>query len=387
MKIAINANILRRDVMGQKRYTYHLISGLSKILGSDDSLILINNSFKLKNTQHPSLPPGLSDKCIYKNIILSRKLHDFFQYTIGIPRIEHLTGHIDVYHSTWVDVAVHGRHAFPATKASKVVTIHDVSIKKIPEGYFEPVIHSMYDSYIRNSAADADAIIVDSDSTERDLIGNYEIKKASIHRVYLAAAPGFMPVKETDEVLDRCSHITSGRPFFLYAGVLSKHKNVAGIIQAFDIFRSRYSEQFRLVICGGDGWRHEEIHDAAKNSAFRDSIIFTGHVEDELLPLLMNGATGFVMPSYYEGFGLPALEAMACGTPVIASNVSSLPEIVGDAGLLVDPDDTDAIAHAMFRIADDAQLRAELSEKSLARSAAFSWERCARETLEVYRSL
>ncbi len=387
MKIAVNVEILRRQLVGVARYTFHLISGLSNLLEPDDSLLLVNNSFKRGKDRQPSLPPGLSNQCVYKNIIISRKLLMFLQQKIGLPRIEHLTGRFDVYHSTWLDPAVQGTSPFPSTNAARVITIHDLSFNKIDRNYFETGFIEKIDAYMRNGARVADAIIADSESTRRDVIEILDVPADRITTIHLAVDPKFHPIADRETVSGTCARFSGGMPFFLYVGTLTRHKNIVNVIRAFEIFQAGFSEDFRLVLCGGNGWRHEEIYDAARGSALRDNIILTGRLDDDLLPILMNGATGFVFPSYYEGFGLPALEAMACATPVIASNVSSLPEIVGDAGLLVEPDDIEAIAHAMFRLADDAQLRSELSRRSLRRSAGFSWERCACETLAVYRSL
>jgi glycosyltransferase involved in cell wall biosynthesis len=387
MRIAINVEILRRQLVGVVRYTYQLISGLSSVLEPDDALLLVNNSYKRGNIQHPSLPPGLSNKCIYKNIVVSRKLLKIFQSTFGLPRLEWLIGKFDVFHSTWLDPAVQGIYPFPPTKAARVITVHDTAFYKINAGFYEPDFIEKIDAYMRNGTSIADAILVDSDCTRCDVMEHLGVPENKIFRVYLAADPRFHPLDDAETVSKTCAQFSSERPFFLFTGTLAKNKNVANIIRAFEIFQSRCSEEFRLVLCGGNGWRHEEILDAAMKSKYQRQIVFTGYLNDDLLPILMNGATGFVFPSFYEGFGLPALEAMSCGTPVITSNTSSLPEIVGDAGLLVSPNDIEAIAHAMFRLADDIALRKQLGEKSLIQSAKFSWERCARETLAVYRNV
>jgi glycosyltransferase involved in cell wall biosynthesis len=141
-----------------------------------------------------------------------------------------------------------------------------------------------------------------------------------------------------------------------------------------------------LVIAGKRGWLTESIERRAAELGVAERVRFTGYVADEDLPALLSGALAFVLPSLYEGFGMPVLEAMACGAPVLASNTSSLPEIAGDAALLVDPTDTAALADGLARLAANAELRDELRARGLARAAAFTWDRCAEETLAVLRA-
>jgi len=170
-------------------------------------------------------------------------------------------------------------------------------------------------------------------------------------------------------------------------GTLEPRKNVVHLIRSFaELVRAERIPDLHLVLTGGQGWDYEPIFaEAERLREVRDRIHFTGYADDVDLAPLYSGALAFVYPSLYEGFGLPVLEAMQCGTPVITSSTSSLPEVVGDAGLLVDPQDGAALCQAMLALYEDADRRAELSSRAVARAGRFSWERCAHETVAAYR--
>ncbi len=171
----------------------------------------------------------------------------------------------------------------------------------------------------------------------------------------------------------------------LFVGTVEPRKNVPTLLSAFQQVLDHYHPEVDLVLAGSPGWLTDEVYALANRLGLTGRVHFLGRVSDEELVWLYNGARLLVLPSFYEGFGLPPLEAMACGCPVVVSNVSSLPEVVGDAGLLVDPQDADALAVAIWRLLSDAALREEMVAKGLKRAACFSWTRAARETLELYR--
>jgi glycosyltransferase involved in cell wall biosynthesis len=174
------------------------------------------------------------------------------------------------------------------------------------------------------------------------------------------------------------------RDYLLFVGNIEPRKNLVALVEAYSQLRNNTRRAPPLAIAGGEGWRNRLIHQAVAASPFAADIRFLGYVPDAELPALMNGALAFVYPSVYEGFGLPPLEAMACGTPVITSNRSSLPEVVGDAALLVHPDDPAELADAMARVVEHESLRDDLRGRGLKQAQRFSWEGTARLTLEVY---
>jgi len=210
----------------------------------------------------------------------------------------------------------------------------------------------------------------------------------------------FQPVRDEEAIEAVKARYGIAGDYVLFVGTLQPRKNLIRLIEAFSpstrLRRAQSSRSGRrlsnpqspisnlqLVIAGKKGWLYEEIFQQVEELELEGKVVFTGYVVAGDLPALLSGAGLFVFPSLYEGFGLPVLEAMACGTPVICSNASSLPEVAGDAALLVDPLDVEGLAAAMERVLGDEALRAELIERGFERARKFSWERCARETLDV----
>jgi glycosyltransferase involved in cell wall biosynthesis len=235
----------------------------------------------------------------------------------------------------------------------------------------------------------AQAVIAISQHTKRDLVTLLGVADERIHVVYGAADVRYHPLSERAQV-DRViqKYGLPERDYILYVGTLEPRKNLVRLIEAYGAALARYGETFPpLVLVGGKGWFYEDIFRSVERLGLEQRVIFTGFVDDDDMPALFNGALIFVYPSLYEGFGMPVLEAMACGVPVIASNASSLPEVVGEAGIMVDPMDTDALAAALVALVEDADRRDALRAAGLMKATDFSWERAARETLTVYESV
>jgi len=173
-------------------------------------------------------------------------------------------------------------------------------------------------------------------------------------------------------------------PYILFVGVIEPRKNVVGLLEAFAILKARRPLPHKLVVVGRKGWLWEETMARAEQSSYRDDILFPGFIPEDELAALYSAAEAFAFPSHYEGFGLPVLEAMACGTPVVSSRASSLPEVVGDAGMQVDPDDAEGFAAALELLALNPELRDDLRQRGLARAAQFSWATAARSLLGIY---
>ena len=203
----------------------------------------------------------------------------------------------------------------------------------------------------------------------------------------LAADARFRRVTDEDErARARSRYDLPDAPYVLSVATLEPRKNLAHLIECFTrVARDDGHGDLQLVLIGGEGWMMESIHAAHGASPLRDRIHFTGYVADEDLSALYSGARAFAYVSYYEGFGLPVLEAMQCGVPVIASTRAALPEVVGDAGLLVDPTDADALCQALVTLHRDAGVRRQLSERGASRVARYSWDRCAEAHVDVYR--
>lgn len=261
-----------------------------------------------------------------------------------------------------------------------VVTVHDLSFFREPQ-WFTPGRARYYQTLARHSIPRARRIIADSECTRSDLARWLGVEPARIDVVPLAADARFTP---PPQVAQEAARKRYGLPdqFMLYSGTQEPRKNIPRIVAAWS--RVAGACPWDLVIAGRIGWKTGAIAEAMAAVSHPGRVHFPGYIAEADLPAVLGAAEVFVWPSLFEGFGLPPLESMACGTPVITSNTSSLPEVAGDGALCVDPEDTDAIADAMARLHDDEVLRASLGRKGLARAAEFSWSRTAALTIAAY---
>ncbi|MCD6291413.1 MAG: glycosyltransferase family 4 protein [Anaerolineae bacterium] len=265
-----------------------------------------------------------------------------------------------------------------------VVTVHDLSFVRYP-GAFRPFNRLYLQVMTRYSVFRARRVIADSFSTRRDLVQLWGVPAERVSVAHVGIEPEYRPApREAVEAFRRRRGLPSR--FVFYLGTLEPRKNVVAVIEAFARWvQATQDRETQLVVAGAKGWYYDTIFARVHALDLADRVWFPGYIPAAELPGWYRAAEVFIYPSLYEGFGLPPLEAMACGTPVITSNTSSLPEVVGDAALTVDPHDTEAIAEALARLLEDAELRQQLSEAGLARARLFSWEKTARETVAAYR--
>lgn len=269
----------------------------------------------------------------------------------------------------------------PAAPCAVVTTIHDVAFRRCPELF--PLKHRvLLNLLIPPAAHHAAAVITGSEATKRDLIEFYDLPEEKVAVTPYAADDSYRPMDPAAARQAVRVRLGVPSPYILSVGVLQPRKNLPRLVRAYN--RIAASFPHRLVIVGKQGWAGEELKKAVSEAPRGLEPVFTGYVADADLPVLYAGAEIFAYPSLYEGFGLPPLEAMACGAPVLTSAGSSLPEVVGDAAVSVDPHDERAIAQALEQLLCDADLRRRLSEAGLRRAAQFSWDRTARETIAVY---
>jgi glycosyltransferase involved in cell wall biosynthesis len=238
--------------------------------------------------------------------------------------------------------------------------------------------------WVPHSVAQADAVIAVSEATCRDLTELYGTPPAKIKILYHGVTSNFRPVTDPLQLQEvRQKYGLGQSSFILSLGTVQPRKNYQRLIQAL----GRVGGEINLVIAGGKGWGYENILAEVAKQGLQGRVHFPGFVAEADLPALYSAATIFVYPSLYEGFGLPVLEAMACGLPVIASDYSSLPEVVGKAGLLVNPGEVEAIAAAIHRLLEDETLRQALSSAGLARAAEFTWARMVSQLVELYQQV
>ncbi|MBI3970141.1 MAG: glycosyltransferase family 4 protein [Chloroflexi bacterium] len=286
-----------------------------------------------------------------------------------------LAGGADVFYSP--DFALP-----PLARARSVVTVHDLSFLTHPQTHFPP-LRAYLERAVPGAVRRADRVLADSEQTKRDLQSFYAVPAEKIAVVHAAADPTFRRVEDDARRREALKRRGIDRPYLFSVGTIQPRKNLPVL---FDVLR-QLPDDVILVHAGRPGWLYEPIFDALERSGVKDRVRFVEGAGDTEVAALYSGALAFVFPSLYEGFGMPCLEAMACGTPVIASNAGSVPEVVGDAGILVDPMDSAGIADGIRRLADDHGFRRSLVERGHAHVGRFSWEASARQLRSLLESV
>ncbi len=286
---------------------------------------------------------------------------------------------MDLFHAT--------EHLLPRLSSVRTVfTLHDLIFLFHPETH-KPLNRWFLTLMMPRFLRAADAVIAVSECTRRDAVRAYGIPEEKITVIYEGVSPRFRPASPEAIQAVRAKYRLPER-FILYVGTIEPRKNLTALLEAYAALQSRNTQHAaRLVIVGKKGWLYEGFFRRLRELGLEERVYFTGYVPDEDLPALYSAADLFVFPSLYEGFGLPVLEAMACGVPVVCSNTSSLPEVAGDAALLADPTDIRALAAAMERALTDEALRASLRARGLERARQFTWEEAAKRTVEVYHQV
>jgi len=307
---------------------------------------------------------------------------------LPIP-VEWFTGPVDIFHST--DFVLP-----PVRQARTILTVHDLTFMRLPE-CAEAGLRAYLNKVVPRSIERADLVLADSHSTKNDLIELLGVSPDKIEVVYAGVERRFRPM-EGEIALQRVrKRYGLDFRFILSLGTLEPRKNFTGLIEAYALMRGSRADfhtcqgmgdrGLKLVIAGGKGWLYDGVFARVEELGLENEVIFPGFVADEDLPALYNLAELFVFPSLYEGFGLPPLEAMACGTPVVISDRPSLPEVVGEAGLMVEATDGQELARAMEQVLTDENLRREMREKGLKQAEKFTWEAAAGKLLDVYGRL
>jgi glycosyltransferase involved in cell wall biosynthesis len=282
------------------------------------------------------------------------------------------------------DVLFVPAHVLPLLHPVRTVTtVHDMGFLYYPDAHRRSDRHYLAWTTSWN-ARRSTAVIADSLATKADLVREYGIAPSKVHVVYLGRDGALAPLREAGLLQSVQARYGIPGRYLLYVGTLQPRKNLRRIVEGFArLVAAGGMDGIQLVLAGKRGWLYDDLFALVEREGLGGRVLFPGYVDETDLAALYSGAIGYVFPSLYEGFGIPVLEAQACGVPVMTSNNSSLPEVAGDAALLVDPHDVDAIAEGMLRLATDEALRAALIERGFANVRRFSWEKCARETLAV----
>jgi glycosyltransferase involved in cell wall biosynthesis len=262
--------------------------------------------------------------------------------------------------------------------------VHDLSFMRVPE-CSQPSLRAYLLRVVPSSVRRADLVLADSDSTRSDVIELLGVSPDRVRVIYPGVDACFRRVQDTRLLADVRQRYHLPERFVLSVGTLQPRKNLARLIEAYA--QARLDADVKLVIAGGTGWMYEGIFRRVEELRLQNEVYFPGYVVEEDLPALYSLADLFVFPSLYEGFGLPPLEAMACGTPVVTSNVSSLPEVVGDAALMVDPRDVEALANAMGQALGEPSLRTAMVQRGRAQAQGFTWARAAERLRRLYHEV
>jgi glycosyltransferase involved in cell wall biosynthesis len=266
----------------------------------------------------------------------------------------------------------------------RVVTIHDMVPFVHPETH-DRLTNFLFHRYIPRAIARTDRVITVSDASKRDIERFYDVDSSRVCRVYCGIGEQFHPRTE-EAVVDICRRYGIHKPYVLAVGALQARKNLESVLEAYARLR-RQGLPHTLVLVGPKAWKSQGVFQRLHQLELDDDVQLTGFIDDRDLPAVYSGASCFIFPSLYEGFGLPPLEAMACGAPVVTSNTSSLPEVVGDAGLLVGPKDIDCLTTAISRVLTDSALASDLRNRGIARAKQFTWEAAALSHADLYRNI
>lgn len=378
MRIGIDARTLSGRYTGDRTYWRGLIGGLAAVDTANEYVLYT----RLPLEGDP--PPGLGPNFTWHQVPSPQ--NDALWMLLGWPRALKTDG-IDIAHTQY-NIPLFG------APCPVITTVHDVSFRVHPD-LFLPKDRWILNTLVPRSMQKAAAVIAVSESTRRDILRHYpRVPKDNVRVVLEAADSRFQPPPNGQETARAMANKTLGlddRPYLLAVGVLQPRKNLALLLDAFALLKLGWKMEgkpppHRLVIAGKRGWLDEtDAQIAALPEEVTRDIILPGYVADEDLPLLYGGAEALCYPSRYEGFGLPPLEAMACGCPVLCSRSSSLPEVVGDAGILLPADDSSAWAHALAKLLSAPPIIARWRERGPERAALFSWEKAAHETLAIYQ--
>jgi glycosyltransferase involved in cell wall biosynthesis len=374
-RIAIDYTAAYEQSGGIARYVHELTSALSQLDATTEYKLFVLGA----QLNDLGQPPSTNFTWKPTRVTPRWAARLWHRARLPIP-VEVITGKIDLFHAA--DFVL--LPTLPATKT--LLTIHDLSFVRVPETA-SPPLKAYLDIVVPRSVKNTDHILADSQATKDDLIDLYKTPESKITVLLSGVDKRFAPVTDTEFVeKTRQKYGLANKQYILSVGTVQPRKNYSRIIRTLAQLRQRGLD-IHYAIAGGKGWLEDEMYQTIEDTGLQDYVHVLGFVDDEDLPALYTGSECLLITSLYEGFGLPILEAMACGIPVITSNLSSLPEVAGDAGILVDPMDIDAITNATYSVLTDSIQRDQLIEAGYEQVKKFTWERSATHLKSIYDTL
>ena len=360
---------------GIGRYVRELITALSKLDVTNQYSLFVSGASSASSL--PSFPPNYHWKLT--GITPKWLARIWYRAYLPLP-VELFTGRLDLFHAT--------DFVLPPTLSSvpSLLTVHDLSFVRVPESA-SPSLKSYLDVVVPRSVHLSTHVLADSYATKEDLVDLYSVAESKITVLLSGVDARFFDAISSGSLMTtRSKYKIETFPYIFCVGTVQPRKNYTRLIQSLAQLHTQGID-IHLVIAGGKGWLENPIYKTITDTHMEDFVHFIGFVDDSDLPALYRNATCVAFPSLYEGFGLPILEGMASGVPVLTSNISSLPEVAGDAAIMVDPYDLDAITDGLQRLILDSGLRNTLIQKGLVRARQFTWEKSAQQLLGIYQNL
>jgi glycosyltransferase involved in cell wall biosynthesis len=363
MRFGIDARLVYYSKAGIGQYIIHLVEGLAEIDPENEYLLLQSRKDRSIITNHSNFQ---------RVTVWTPSHHRFEQFALYA---ETLRLGLDLLHSPDF---IPPRHI----RCKSVITVHDLAFLLYP--HFLTREAARFYGHIDQAVRWADHIIADSENTKQDTMEHLGVPEDKITVVHVAADPAYQPVnRETARAFVQQAYGLDG-PYLLFVSTIEPRKNLPTLLHGLRQLLDCYRVDAKLVVVGSKGWLWNDSLEHIELLGLEEDVRVLGRVPTPDLVQLYNAAEALVHPAFYEGFGLTPLEAMLCGTPVVASNVASIPEVVGDAALLIDPNNVDELAVSLWRVLTDSELREEMISKGFRQAQRFSWERAARETLDIY---
>ncbi len=383
MRIGID---IRSLAGGKQSGVEEYVRGLLRevfVLGKEHEFILFFNAWGKGE-------PDLSFAQDFPHVTIKRfripnKLLNFALWYLRHPKLDQLIGGVDVFFMPNMNFAAFSK------QVQLIVTVHDLSFEWFPETFSKKQRLWHYMVNLRGLLRRSDKVIAVSQSTADDVRTRYRISQGKVHTIMSGVSETFYPVDRNDiRLIEVQKKYRLPYRFILSLGTLEPRKNLLSLVRAYEVFHQTAvgeSVKYELVIAGTPGWKCEELLEAVRRSPVRHHIHLLGFVDERDKAALYTLSSVFVYPSFYEGFGFPPLEALTCGIPVIASHSASLPEVVGNAGILIDPYRPDEILQALRQVLGDKDLRLMLSERALHQKQLFSWNKSAKHFLELLNKI